>query len=161
MTKNIEPQDGMRVWLFGDKFRPRTLRRDAVTGEWTAVNDAGRLSCVFGSEKTVREWLRAGIYVPIRDTKPVEPEFEDGPGFAGFAERNATPTHDAVAHPKHYTAHPSGVECIQITEHMGFNLGNAVKYLWRCDLKQDAIEDLKKARWYIDREIEKREREKV
>ena len=64
---------------------------------------------------------------------------------------------DAVNHPTHYTEHPSGIECIQITEHMGFNLGNAVKYIWRCDLKLDAIEDLKKARWYIEREIAKRE----
>ena len=67
-------------------------------------------------------------------------------------------THDVINHPKHYTAHPSGIECIQITEHMGFNLGNAVKYIWRSDLKNDAIEDLKKARWYIDREIQKREK---
>ena len=73
------------------------------------------------------------------------------------AGRDVTPTLDLVSHPAHYTAHPSGVECIQITEHMGFNLGNALKYIWRCDLKQDAIEDLKKARWYIDREIAKRE----
>lgn len=51
----------------------------------------------------------------------------------------------------------SGVECIEITEHMGFNLGNAVKYIWRADLKADAIEDLKKARWHIEREIQKRE----
>lgn len=64
---------------------------------------------------------------------------------------------DAVD-PAHYRAHPSGIECIQITEHMGFCLGNAVKYIWRCDLKSDAIEDLRKARWYIDREIEKREK---
>jgi hypothetical protein len=65
---------------------------------------------------------------------------------------------DPVNHPKHYTAHPSGVECITITEHMGFNLGNAVKYIWRADLKHDVLEDLKKARWYIEREIEKREK---
>lgn len=65
---------------------------------------------------------------------------------------------DPVNHPPHYTAHPSGVECIQITEHMGFCLGNAVKYIWRADLKANAIEDLKKARWYIDREIERRTR---
>lgn len=63
---------------------------------------------------------------------------------------------DAVSHPPHYTAHKSGVECIQITEHMGFNLGCALKYIWRCDLKLDAIEDLEKAKWYINREIEKR-----
>ena len=65
--------------------------------------------------------------------------------------------HDAVNHPKHYTSHPSGVECIQVTEHMGFNLGNAVKYIWRADLKADAIEDLKKAKWYIERELMRRE----
>lgn len=63
---------------------------------------------------------------------------------------------DPVNHPKHYTEHPSGVECIQITEHMNFCLGNAVKYIWRADLKRDAIEDLKKAVFYINREIERR-----
>lgn len=65
---------------------------------------------------------------------------------------------DAVNHPPHYTAHPSGVECITIVEHMGFCLGNAIKYIWRADLKGDAIEDLKKARFYIDREIQHREK---
>ena len=64
--------------------------------------------------------------------------------------------HDPVNQPKHYTEHPSGVECIQITEHMDFNLGNALKYIWRCDLKKDAVEDLRKAQWYIGREIAKR-----
>lgn len=63
---------------------------------------------------------------------------------------------DMIHHPPHYTEHPSGVECITIVEHMGFCLGNAIKYIWRADLKDDAIEDLKKARWYIDREIERR-----
>jgi hypothetical protein len=65
-------------------------------------------------------------------------------------------THDPVNHPPHYNSHPSGVECIQITEHMGFNLGNAVKYIWRADLKADAIEDLRKAAFYIAREIARR-----
>ena len=60
---------------------------------------------------------------------------------------------DPVNHPKHYTAHPSGVECIEITEHMNFCVGNAIKYLWRAGLKGEQIEDLRKARWYIDREI--------
>jgi hypothetical protein len=70
-----------------------------------------------------------------------------------------SPESDPVNHPSHYTSHPSGIECIQITEHMGFNLGNAIKYVWRADLKGDSIEDLKKARWYIDREIQKREKQ--
>lgn len=63
---------------------------------------------------------------------------------------------DTVNHPGHYTSHPSGVECIQVTEHMSFNVGNAIKYLWRADLKNDALEDLRKAAWYIDREISRR-----
>ena len=58
---------------------------------------------------------------------------------------------DNVNHPKHYTAHPSGVECIEVTEHMNFCVGNAIKYLWRAGLKGEQIEDLRKARWYIDR----------
>jgi len=63
---------------------------------------------------------------------------------------------DNVNHPEHYTQHPSGVECIQITEHMGFCVGNAIKYLWRHEQK-GGVEDLKKARWYIDREIGRQE----
>lgn len=64
---------------------------------------------------------------------------------------------DHVDHPAHYLAHPSGVECITIVQWMGFNLGNVVKYVWRADLKGDAIEDLKKARRYLDYEIERLE----
>ncbi len=64
---------------------------------------------------------------------------------------------DNVNHPIHYTSHASGVEVIQIVEHMGFCLGNAIKYIMRCDKKNDAIEDLKKAVWYLEREIAKRE----
>lgn len=63
---------------------------------------------------------------------------------------------DLVNHPPHYTSHPSGVECIQITEHMGFNLGNAVKYIWRADEKGAALDDLRKAAWYVQREIGRR-----
>ena len=62
---------------------------------------------------------------------------------------------DRVNHPKHYTSDPSGVECITITRHRNFNVGNAIKYLWRAGLKDEDshIEDLKKAAWYINDEI--------
>lgn len=63
---------------------------------------------------------------------------------------------DNIDHPKHYNSHPSGVECITIVEHMFFNLGNAIKYIWRADEKGSDIEDLKKALWYISREIDRR-----
>jgi hypothetical protein len=70
--------------------------------------------------------------------------------------------HDPVNHPKYYTAHPSGVECIQITEHLNFCLGNAVKYIWRAGEKdqEKEIEDLEKGAWYLSREIQKRKKEK-
>jgi hypothetical protein len=72
-------------------------------------------------------------------------------------EPEAASAEDRVNHPKHYTSHPSGIECIQITEHMSFCLGNAVKYIWRADLKHDdAIEDLQKAVFYLQREISRR-----
>lgn len=68
---------------------------------------------------------------------------------------------DNVNHPKHYTSHPSGIECIDITCHYDFCIGNAIKYLWRNGLKHEEgmsdvdkqIEDLKKAIWYIERKI--------
>lgn len=63
---------------------------------------------------------------------------------------------DRVNHPKHYNAHPAGIECIDVVEHMTFNVGNAIKYLWRAGLKtKDPIEDLEKALWYVAREIER------
>lgn len=64
---------------------------------------------------------------------------------------------DPVDLPSHYTQLP--VECIDVTEHFGFCLGNAIKYIWRADHKGKPIEDLRKARWYIDREIERRARQ--
>lgn len=64
---------------------------------------------------------------------------------------------DPVQMPSHYTQLP--VECIDVTEHFGFCLGNAIKYIWRADHKGKPVEDLKKARWYIDREIARREKE--
>lgn len=69
---------------------------------------------------------------------------------------------DTVNHPTHYNAHPSGVECIDVVEHMTFNVGNAIKYCWRAGLKDSSpqLEDLKKARWYLDREIARLEKAK-
>lgn len=61
--------------------------------------------------------------------------------------------HDPVNHPSHYTSHPSGVECIDVTEHMNFNRGSAIKYIWRAGMKDDIIQDLKKAEFYVKREI--------
>jgi hypothetical protein len=68
---------------------------------------------------------------------------------------------DSVNHPAHYTAY-KGVEVIDLTEQMNFNKGNAVKYICRAGLKspETELEDLNKARWYIDREIDRVLKEK-
>lgn len=72
---------------------------------------------------------------------------------------------DNVNHPTHYTSHPSGIECIEVTRHYCFSIGNAIKYLWRAGLKAEdgmtdrakEIEDLKKALWYINDRIKQLE----
>lgn len=62
----------------------------------------------------------------------------------------------AVNHPEHYNQHPSKVECIDIVESFNFNIGNAIKYLWRAGLKTESpVEDLEKAKWYVARELER------
>lgn len=64
---------------------------------------------------------------------------------------------DNINMPAHYRMLP--VECIDVTEHFNFTLGNAIKYIWRADFKGKPIEDLKKAVWYLQREIARREHE--
>lgn len=66
---------------------------------------------------------------------------------------------DMVNKPPHYTSHPSGVECIEVAEHMSFCVGNAIKYLWRSGKKGDRVEDLEKALWYVNREIQRLKKE--
>lgn len=86
---------------------------------------------------------------------------------SGASVGKMPPTHDKVNHPQHYVSDPSGVECIEITRHRNFNVGNAIKYLWRAGLKEDVgmdvalkeIEDLEKARWYILDEINRLKKE--
>lgn len=85
------------------------------------------------------------------------------PPAADSGERNRRsdkPTADPVNRPAHYTGHASGVECITITEHFNFCIGNAIKYLWRGadNLKGEGLQDLEKASWYINREIERRKK---
>lgn len=77
------------------------------------------------------------------------------PTDAGDVPAGTKFDHDINA-PSHYTHLP--VEAIDITEHFNFNMGNALKYIWRADYKGDPLKDLRKAAWYINREIARRER---
>ena len=65
---------------------------------------------------------------------------------------------ETVDHPNHYNI--GGIEVIDFIEswNLGFSLGNAIKYIARAPYKNDELEDLKKARWYIDREIQRLEK---
>ena len=106
----------------------------------------------FAEPENIRAWgycQEHKTYRPCRRCAPT------GTGAEVYRDPRKT---DPVNHPKHYNSHPSGIECIQVTEHMGFNLGNAMKYIWRADEKGAALEDLEKAVWYIRREIAKRTR---
>lgn len=119
--------------------RERLNKRETI-----AHDDPTALSTAVGRQAQREEDRRAGRVPPSEAEDPVG-------GLAG---------HDEVEHPSHYTSHPSGIECIAIVEHMTFNVGNAVKYLWRAGRKtDDAIVDLRKAEWYVRREIQRLEQE--
>lgn len=88
---------------------------------------------------------------------------KENDGFIPFEHCIYDNYSDAVNHPPHYTnsdAECDGcgkkIECIDVTRHHSFNIGNAIKYLWRCEHKGNAIQDLQKAAWYINDEIKKR-----
>lgn len=77
----------------------------------------------------------------------------NGPAPGPSSDPQAGGVAEDVINPSHYRKHPSGIECIEVTRHMNFNTGNAVKYIWRYRDKGDPIENLKKAQWYLDDEI--------
>ncbi|AIW03038.1 hypothetical protein MURUCUTUMBU_52 [Mycobacterium phage Murucutumbu] len=107
---------------------------------------------------------RVGADVPIGPSNEAAAGENATTSADGLAGEVGEQTGDAVAHPSHYTSSPAKckacghpIECIDVTQHMGFCLGNATKYVWRCDLKHDAIEDLRKAIQCIEFEIARRE----
>jgi hypothetical protein len=129
---------------------------------WTQVEEPSPAERLEASEKSNAETMRpthfpSGVEINMAG-EIIEPiTIRKKPVFKKERKLSSSSSvHDPVNHPKHYTEHPSGIECIQITEHMSFSLGNALKYIWRADLKNNAVEDLQKAVWYINREIEKR-----
>ena len=113
--------------------------------------------------------IRAYIAVAIDDTDCIIFNRDDVSNFERIYRRiaddvietsscdNVNNKPDNVEHPSHYTSHPSGVECITVTRHFCFDIGNAIKYLWRAGLKKEQgmsnlekeIEDCNKAIWYI------------
>lgn len=113
--------------------------------------------CILFPSKDNRDWstfkYKRSKSKPKDDWKGFHPSESDNV--------NNSDEQDNVNHPAHYTSHPSGIECIEITRHYCFSIGNAIKYLWRAGLKKDAsledkqkeIEDLEKSIWYINDRI--------
>lgn len=101
-------------------------------------------------------------YLRIYDDEDCWQDFEEvTPDMVDTYRRQGKVHEGLVNHPLHYNQHPSGIECIEIARHYCFSIGNAIKYLWRAGLKQEVgksdvakeIEDLEKAKWYIDDRI--------
>ena len=89
---------------------------------------------------------------PLRDLRRLTSIGKDPSDAVREAPDSGAIAEDPI-NPAHYRRHPSGIECIEVTRHMNFNVGNAIKYLWRYMDKGDPIENLKKAQWYIADEI--------
>ncbi|MFD0384476.1 DUF3310 domain-containing protein [Streptomyces stramineus] len=126
--------DQLASWIFGQK-RGRikgVLRGNAYPN--VVEFDRGGTMCFADAE------LKA-----VAEVSPGHRMLAETEGFAlgvdtaeahkimrrSFAEPQPESQHSAVDHPAHYTSHPSGVECIEITQHFNFPIGNAIKYLWR------------------------------
>lgn len=99
------------------------------------------------AEKIIHRFRQHPRYVPAKMSSEVK-VYKDGAVVEPIEKDK-----DMVNHPPHYKSHPSGIECIEVTQHFNFCLGNTIKYIWRAGEKGDRLEDLKKAAWYLDREI--------
>lgn len=133
---------------------------------------------IMGTDDNIHYFVQGNIYLSKQDYTLVCDTGEDysfGKEGKYFAEHFEEVTPDVVDihrrhgklqeglvdHPLYYNSHPSGIECIEIARHYCFSIGNAIKYLWRAGLKQEVgksdvakeIEDLEKAKWYIDDRI--------
>ena len=141
----------------GEKIKALKLKIGDVI-IYKGFNDTNLLNFTKGNSYTVRGFYDGRYGVSILNDLGMEAHLSND-NIENFFTQNYV--EDNVNHPKHYTSHPSGIECIEITRHYCFSVGNAIKYLWRAGLKKDAsledkqkeIEDLNKAIWYINDRI--------
>ena len=126
-----------QVWssIQGGKVKVQEVTKSTVTFKWLAGEP-------YLSYRLIGEFLES--FERVDDSKRLH---------------KSTPRSDAINHPEHYISHPSGIECIEITRHMGFAAGNVIKYLWRNGLKdgEPSLKDLKKAAWYLNDMIDQLE----
>ena len=117
----------------------------------------GRLARIEERVDAIADAIIEDAYV---DEEVVEDQFPDRAAYEphqpfvdAMREFSRAAQYDPVSHPEHYNAHPSGVECVEMTKLMNFNLGNAFKYLHRRLLKGDPVENMRKAEFYLNAEL--------
>lgn len=143
---------------------------EVVGCEWSVVDHEQNVYAPFIEEGRARDLcdkldagkLDAGRGYIWRDMPSKSQAIRDEAREAleAFWRKKASEQQPDPINPPRYQQHPSGVECIEIAEHMTYCVGNAIKYLWRAGLKGDALTDLRKAAWYVEREIQRQEKMK-
>ena len=137
-------------------------KRKTSSFKWSAERWAR-----FNAKKAAKNFQPPLAGLGAMPEKPEGGQYSEDPHFQEMLEREKQNEGysaifnrpDMVNHPPHYNTHPSGIECIDIVEWLGFNIGSAVKYLWRAPYKMPSqLEDYRKAIWYIQREIERLEK---
>lgn len=158
MNIYIESKDGFFINPDGGK----TDKPDFEVGSrvcfqsvgWTSVEYKGAAlcgECIFATGQ--RCVAPDDLVCSGRLFRGIEGEEQEVP--APKAAVTTTEEYNTIDHPRHYTDVVPGIECIQVTEHFDFLLGNAIKYIWRSGRKDGntKLQDLKKAEWYIKRAI--------
>jgi hypothetical protein len=165
--------DFLRDWVPVEEPKSEIIvgQKYQIVGGWTSPeNEVVRVSNV--SEDLV--YTKPSVYGDVGndEKKHFFPDFRayevsgEKLGYVLVEEEDnhLSPNEDSVNHPSHYTSDKSGVECIEITRHRNFNIGAAIKYLWRAGLKEDSsldnlekeIQDLEKAIFHIKDEIKRK-----
>jgi len=141
-----EPQEAVKVEPASKMWVPK-IGEDVVHEKY----GRGQVLRHYLNRASIGLWVAVAFESGVVDT--MTSELKPAP-----PQPDPKPEHDPVHHPKHYTSHPSGIECIEVTRHFGFNIGNVIKYCWREAEKGAPLQDLKKAAWYLNDEIQRREK---
>ena len=161
MRKMIVDQGYDDIYVLGHLHGPLnfweldvSLKSCLDTKQASELQDRSRINpdLQAGSNQASPAWINPEQ--PKESTEPIGPGIWDTLQEVRSARREGDGK-EWVNHPDHYNNNPSGVEAIEVIEHMSFNLGNAVKYIWRAGDKGKFLEDLRKAAWYLNREIER------
>lgn len=157
-----DPEDGQPVKTLGDFIR--AMLSGGVDVEPPQIVSMGIITPDGKMQEMTPEELAArGVFVHGPNCGCEDPgalpdgELDLGQKLAALADEAEASRHDPVNHPSHYTSMPTGVECIDVIEWMNLCRGNAIKYIWRAGQKDPSkeIEDLEKAVWYLNREIDR------